>query len=116
MLNKINLAQVFLWFQEKELMGEASLLFDPHPGVDFSAIDLVRNLLLSGYMENTLEEQEQVLKDLWLDPLEIPHKADKLKKILASFIEEIVKSQGSGRHVGLFEKCILQSKSPKDLR
>ena len=62
MLNKINLAQVFLWFQEKELMGEASLLFDPHPGVDFSAIDLVRNLLLSGYMENTLAEQEKVLK------------------------------------------------------
>ena len=54
-------------------MGEASLLFDPHPGVDFSAIDLVRNLLLSGYMENTLAEQEKVLKELWLDPLEIPH-------------------------------------------
>ena len=54
MLNKLNLSQVFLWFQEKELMGEASILHNATPGVDFSAIDLVRNLLLSKYMEQPL--------------------------------------------------------------
>ena len=35
-------------------MGEASILHNATPGVEFSAIDLVRNLLLSKYMEQPL--------------------------------------------------------------
>ena len=33
-LNDINLPQVFLWLQEKSLMGEAALVFNPAPGTD----------------------------------------------------------------------------------
>ena len=97
-------------------MGEASILYNSTPGVDFSAIDLVRNLLLSGYMDKPLAVQEKVLKEQWLEPLEIPHKADKLREILAKYVDQIVAAGGKDRHVGLFEQCILQSKSPKDLR
>ena len=46
-VNKVNMAQVFLWLQEKSLFGEASLLFNPSPGVYFTATDMARNLLLS---------------------------------------------------------------------
>ena len=46
-VNEVNMAQVFLWLQEKSLFGEASLLFNPSPGVYFTATDMARNLLLS---------------------------------------------------------------------
>ena len=56
MMNKINLSQVFLWFQEKSLLSAGSLLHNPTPGVDFETRDLVRNLLLSKHMESPIQE------------------------------------------------------------
>ncbi len=68
--NRVNLAQVFLWLQEKTLFGEAALLFNPSPGVDFSAADLERNLLLASVAGRSLSEQERFYREKWLEPLE----------------------------------------------
>ena len=49
-LNDVNLSQVFLWFQERELMSTKVLCYNPNPGLAFRASDMVRNLILSCYM------------------------------------------------------------------
>ena len=66
----VNLAQVFLWLQEKTLFGEGALLHNPTPGVDFAASDLQRNLVLASVAGRSLAEQEQFYRDRWLGPLE----------------------------------------------
>ena len=56
-LTEVNMAQVFLWLQEKSLFGEASLLHNPAPGIFFTAVDMVRNLLLAPTMDLNLADQ-----------------------------------------------------------
>ena len=34
--------QVFMWLQEKSLFGEAALVFNPAPGLFFTAVDMIR--------------------------------------------------------------------------
>ena len=58
-LNEINMAQVFLWLQEKSLFGQGALLHNPTPGVDFSGADLIRNLILVSVMDQSLGYQAQ---------------------------------------------------------
>ena len=58
-LNEINMAQVFLWLQEKSLFGQGALLHNPTPGVDFSGADLIRNLILVSVMDQSLSYQAQ---------------------------------------------------------
>jgi len=61
MLNELNLAQVFLWFQEKDIMI-STMMYNSCPGVNFRACDMVRNLVLSTYMSRPLAEQEKTLR------------------------------------------------------
>ena len=61
----INLAQWFLWLQEKSLFGFASLLANDSPGVSFQAADLVKNLLLSAFLEKPVQYQDEVYQRLW---------------------------------------------------
>merc|ERR1712218_715898 len=58
-LNEVNLAQVFLWLQEKSLLGEAALVFNPAPGLFFTGVDMIRNLILAPVIDRSLEEQEE---------------------------------------------------------
>jgi len=60
-LTEVNMAQVFLWLQEKSLFGEASLLHNPAPGIFFTAVDMVRNLLLAPTMDLNLADQASSL-------------------------------------------------------
>ena len=53
------------------MFGFASLL-KGIPGVKFGAVDLVRNFVMSVFMDQELEEQEQVYKSLWLERVEKP--------------------------------------------
>eukprot|EP00658_Telonema_sp_P-2_P052640 TRINITY_DN4086_c0_g1_i15.p1 TRINITY_DN4086_c0_g1~~TRINITY_DN4086_c0_g1_i15.p1 ORF type:complete len:288 (-),score=62.32 TRINITY_DN4086_c0_g1_i15:145-1008(-) len=87
-LNEISLPQVFLWMQEKTLFGEVSLLFNPQPGVHFTASDMVRNLILSCYMDRTLEDQEGIFRTLWIEPFDsrFGSPAD-FDRFLAAFID-----------------------------
>ena len=96
-------------------MGEGKLLYNPTPGVDFQTGDLVRNLLLSRHMDSSLAEQEKVLWDYWLKPLEIPFK-EKLKDILREFIAKIVSSQGKNRPISNFEKFVITASKTIDVR
>jgi len=69
-LNQINMAQVFLWLQEKSLFGEAALVYNAAPGVFFTGADMVRNLMLAPIMNKSLENQEEFYRQHWLLPLE----------------------------------------------
>lgn len=68
-LNEINLAQVFLWLQEKSLFGMGALLYNPTPGVAFHATDLIRNLLLAPSANCLISTQERMHR-AWFDGLE----------------------------------------------
>merc|ERR1719319_1444046 len=123
-MNEINLSQVFLWLQEKSLLGEASLLHDRTPGVNFRASDLVRNLIMSGFMHLTLEEQEETYRKYFINILETKFSSpDKMDIFLNNFLSarnydylglneqetsdtQAEKRKGS-RHVGKFEETVM---------
>ena len=63
--SQLNLSQWFLWLQEKSLFGFASLLANDTPGVSFQAADLVKNLLLSAFLEKPVQYQDEVYQTLW---------------------------------------------------
>ena len=62
--------QVFLWLQEKSLLGEAALVFNPAPGLFFTGVDMIRNLILAPVIDRSLEEQEEYHRTLWLEAVE----------------------------------------------
>lgn len=64
-----NYGQVFLWFQEISIFDDA-LRKDIHPGIKFSASDLLRNLFLSSYMNLSFIEQENIYKIKWINLIE----------------------------------------------
>lgn len=70
-LTPVDLAQVFLWLQEKSLMGMSAFLKNDRPGARFAATDLVRNLLMAPFMDRSLEAQEAVYRTHWQEPLEM---------------------------------------------
>jgi hypothetical protein len=53
-LSDVDLAQVFLWMQEKSLFGMGALLYNAAPGITFHAADLARNLFLAPFMDQNL--------------------------------------------------------------
>ena len=61
----VDLCQWFLWLQEKSLMGFASLLANDTPGVDFKAGVLIKNLLLSVFLEKSVEFQDDIYRQMW---------------------------------------------------
>ena len=61
---------MFLWLQEKSLLGEAALVFNPAPGLFFTGVDMIRNLILAPVIDLSLQEQEDFHRSLWLDPVE----------------------------------------------
>ena len=69
--DSISLPQAFQWLQEKTLFAASAVLWNPTPGVTFSACDLVRNFLLSFLLTDySLQEQEDKHVTLWLQPLQ----------------------------------------------
>jgi len=92
-INEINMAQVFLWLQEKSLFGEASLLFNPTPGNYFTAVDMIRNLLVSPTMELSFEEQEKFYRDHWLQPIENSFKGDNQLESFNTCLQEFINSK-----------------------
>jgi len=94
-VNEVNLAQVFLWLQEKSLLGEAALVFNPAPGLFFTGVDMVRNLILAPVIDLSLAEQETYHRKLWLDPVESffrgPDTSADFNKTLNEFITEKTK-------------------------
>merc|ERR1712126_684577 len=93
-LNEINLSQVFLWLQEKSLLGGGALVFNPAPGLFFTAVDMIRNVLLSPIMSKTMAEQEKLFLSLWSDPVESffrgndQENLDKFNKYLHQFVTQ----------------------------
>ncbi|KAJ3023734.1 UNVERIFIED_CONTAM: hypothetical protein HDU68_008490 [Siphonaria sp. JEL0065] len=61
----LQLCQVFQWLQEKSLLAE-TILFNPTPGRNFGTLDIVRNLLLSNFMDCERDELEKVYETAWL--------------------------------------------------
>ena len=90
-INDINMAQVFLWLQEKSLFGEAALVFNPTPGNYFTAVDMARNLLLSPTMDQSIQDQETFYRKYWLDPVEAnfagQHQLHRFNQCLADFVK-----------------------------
>ena len=89
-LNKVNLSQVFLWLQEKTLFAAGALVYNPTPGIDFSASDMARNLCLAPFvMHLPLPEQERLYRALWLTPLELLHPGpEAMDRLLDAFIRK----------------------------
>ena len=86
-VTEVNMAQVFLWLQEKTLFGEASLVENKTPGVFFSGADLVRNLVLSPTLAWGMAEQEEFHHTHWLLPLERRlGDPDTLNTVLSEFV------------------------------
>jgi hypothetical protein len=103
MLNDVNLAQVFLWFQEKELLGEGSMLENANPGLNFRAADLVRNLMLSCYMDKPIQLQEKVLREFWLEPFE-RKVGSNMDTVLSSYLQHKLPKENVKRHVSKIEQ------------
>ena len=122
-LTPINLSQVFLWMQEKSLLGMGALLKNDNPGIPFSCGDLARNLLLCPFIMNddalrcnttassasdtasgstavttdgksTAQQQDQMYEDKWIRPVALP--AEGLKGGLDAQVVAFVLSLDSG--------------------
>eukprot|EP00026_Physarum_polycephalum_P006056 Phypoly_transcript_06097.p1 GENE.Phypoly_transcript_06097~~Phypoly_transcript_06097.p1 ORF type:complete len:502 (+),score=75.42 Phypoly_transcript_06097:124-1629(+) len=71
-LANINVAQVYQYLQESSLLSMGSLLHNPSPGMKMHAADLTRNLYMSPWISESLDEQERQHAGLWLTPIEVP--------------------------------------------
>jgi len=118
-MNEINLSQVFLWLQEKSLFGEAALCFNPAPGLFFTSVDMVRNLLVSPIMSYPLADQESLFQELWCLPIEsyflgsdFNESLEKFNQTLHQFSHEKAESSG---HVSKAEKTYLQVLSSRGM-
>jgi hypothetical protein len=68
----MHVGQVYQWLQEKSILGVASILHNPTPGIDFGASDLARNLFLAPFMSESTALQEKVFQEIWLDWVALP--------------------------------------------
>ena len=84
-------SQLFLFVQERSL--------DDAGGVKPHAVDLVRNLLAAAFADLGPDKQDEVFRELWLEPLERPCRD--LDGLLAAFV-----GGGGDRFVSEFEKAI----------
>ena len=46
------------------MLGEAALVFNPAPGLFFTGVDMIRNLILAPVIDRSLEEQEEYHRTL----------------------------------------------------
>lgn len=100
-----NLQQIFLWMQEKSVFGSGRLLFNPHPGIDFTPVDLARNLIVSSVMDLPLQEQVESYTRCWIHPLEGRCKdTEVLGKVLLHLVNRIDQEKGIDRHIGTMEE------------
>jgi len=110
--SQINLGQWFLWLQEKSLFGFAALLANNTPGVVFDAGDLVKNMLLSVFIEKPIEDQEKIFSKKWTNPIQLPL-GRKLDHFLSLFLDEKnfkdirFQDENYQRHTSAYEKQIL---------
>lgn len=63
---------------------------------------MVRNLVLSTYMSDSLAVQEKILRESWLIPFELPY-SNKMDSILAEFVTQD-KFNEEGRYYSEIEK------------
>ena len=108
--SNIHLGQWFLWLQEKSLFGFAALLCNNTPGVKFRAGDLVKNLLMSAFIEKPMPVQEKLYADKWIQPIQ-NHVSD-LDDFLKAFLKEenfkeVLNENSSERYISKYEKQIL---------
>jgi len=68
-INDIDMAQVFLWLQEKSLLS-GLMLVNTSPGEALGACDLVRNHLLSPILNKPMKEQDTFYINAWIKPFE----------------------------------------------
>jgi len=86
--NEIDMAQVFLWLQEKSF-GVSFLFADSWQGECLACCDLTRNLLLAPLLNLPLQIQETFYFDHWLTGLEQKFDSrDHFNAILKRFIAE----------------------------
>ena len=101
LLTNDNLQQIFLWMQEKSIFGMGRLLHNPHPGVDFTPIDLARNLVVSCAMNRGLSDQMEFYLRCWVIPLEQRFGGpDNLSRILYHWVNRIDQETG-----GIEKQC-----------
>jgi len=113
-LNEINMTALFLWMQDSSVMN---IMFNPQPGIHMTGVDMVRNLVMSSYMDLPLSEQERHYFALWLEPLELRCAGvEHMEVLLEAFIE-------SKTGIGLMEtedggvgKPTLKAKRPRTLK
>eukprot|EP01113_Clastostelium_recurvatum_P040249 TRINITY_DN6242_c0_g1_i1.p2 TRINITY_DN6242_c0_g1~~TRINITY_DN6242_c0_g1_i1.p2 ORF type:complete len:186 (+),score=42.97 TRINITY_DN6242_c0_g1_i1:48-560(+) len=88
--SSVNLAQVYQWLQEKSLLSMGALLFNPTPGMAMHACDLARNLFMSPWASESLEDQEHIHARLWLDRIELPcsSSSSNMDRLLHLMLEE----------------------------
>lgn len=101
MLTDDNVQHIFLWMQEKSVFGMGTLLHNEHPGIDFTPIDLARNLVVSSVMNEALEEQVKFYEHCWIDPLEKQFGTTCVSRILYHLVDSI---PPEGRYVGDMEQ------------
>ena len=108
--SSIHLGQWFLWLQEKSLFGFAALLCNNTPGVKFRAGDLVKNLLMSAFIEHPMQIQETLYEDKWIQPIQ--NHVNDLDDFLKTFLneekfKEVENENSSERYMSKYEKQIL---------
>lgn len=137
-LNEINLGQVFLWFQEKSLIGVGALLYNPTPGIDFRPNVLIRNQLFTPFLNESLPQQEKLIREEWIETIErrfpstsefdrfleqyAMNKVIKHESKMENTVKEIMMSKfGSdkqkglliySKYVSMFEEATANSSSP----
>ena len=77
-----------MWFQEKALFSMGALLHNPSPGETFDASDLVRNFMMSRYMNLPIAEQEVIYDRMWMRAVEMRVGGD--KGVVDGYIERFL--------------------------
>lgn len=111
LLTDDNIQQIFLWMQEKSVFGMGRLLYNPHPGVDFTPIDLARNLVVSSVMNEPLPNQVEFYQQCWVQPLEARFGTEGTSRILYRLVEETTTATNSARHIGDMEQRLEEFKA-----
>lgn len=107
--NPVNLAQIFLWLQEKSMFGEAALLYNPTPGEAFRASDMVRNLMLASVVDQPMEWQEQFYQDKWINGIENKSGGEDPKELnvkILAFVHSHCLDNNEVRHKSQMEKTV----------
>ncbi|VEU42298.1 unnamed protein product [Pseudo-nitzschia multistriata] len=105
LLTDDNVQQIFLWMQEKSVFGMGALLLNDSPGVDFTHVDLARNLILSSGMNEPLEAQVRFYNTFWIDTLEKRFGTLGVRSILDRLVRPVLMGKAT-RHIGDMEQQV----------